>query len=174
MLNRRIIFLLLMVAGSIAQAATPLVKATIIAEADRPVAPAFEIENLHGGNASLADYKGKLVLLNFWATWCVPCTKEMPGMQTLWKEYKEQGLEIVAISVDEGARGRVETFSKMFGINFPILLDPESKVSDLYEVSGVPISFLIDRNGRMITRIVGTEDWLSDDTVSLVQELLAQ
>ena len=174
MLNRKIFFLLLMMAGGITQAATPLAKISVIAEAERPVAPAFEIENLRGGNSSLLDYKGKLVLLNFWATWCVPCTKEMPGMETLWQDYKEQGLEIVAVSVDEGSRSRIENFSKMFGINFPILLDPESEVSDLYEVSGVPTSFLIDRNGKIIARIVGTEDWLSPDAVSLVQELLAQ
>lgn len=174
MLNRKIIFLLLMITCGLTQAATPLAKASIITEAERPAAPAFEIENLRGGNSSLADYKGKLVLLNFWATWCVPCTEEMPGMETLWQKYKEQGLEIVAISVDEGARGRIETFSKMFGINFHILLDPESEVSDLYEVSGVPTSFLIDRNGKVIARIVGTDDWLSDDAVRLIQELLAQ
>lgn len=95
-------------------------------------------------------------------------------METLWQDYKEQGLEIVAISVDEGSRGRIKNFTKMFGINFHILLDPESEVSDLYEVSGVPTSFLIDRNGKLIARIVGTEDWLSGDAVRLVQELLAQ
>ena len=174
MLNRKILFLLLMMAAGTIHAATPLLKATLIPEAERPAAPAFEIENLRGGNASLADYKGKLVLLNFWATWCIPCTEEMPGMETLWQDYKAQGLEIVAVSVDEGSRGRIKNFTKMFGINFPILLDPESEVSDLYEVSGVPTSFLIDRNGKLIARIVGTEDWLSDDALRLVQELLAQ
>ena len=172
-MNRAMFFLLLMLSG-VVQAATPLANVTLIPEAKRIVAPAFEIENLRGGNSSLADYKGKLVLLNFWATWCIPCTKEMPGMQTLWQNHKEQGLEIVAVSVDEGYRGRIENFSKMFKISFPILLDPESKVSDLYEVSGVPTSFLIDRNGKIIARIVGTEDWLSDDAVQLVQDLLAQ
>lgn len=81
---------------------------------------------------------------------------------------------MVAISVDEGSRGRIETFSKLFDLSFPILLDPESKVSDLYKVSNMPTSFLIDRNGKIISRIVGTDDWTSPEAIQLVEKLLSQ
>ena len=104
----------------------------------------------------------------------MPCRAEMPGMETLWKEYKEQGLVVAAVSVDEGSRGRIETFTKLLDLSFPVLLDPESKVSDLYKVSNMPTSFLIDRNGKIISRIVGTEEWTSAEAIQLVEKLLAQ
>jgi len=173
-MKKQITFLLLFILSGAAQAKVPFADLVVVPEISRQGAPDFVSENLRGGNASLEDYKGKIVLLNFWATWCMPCRAEMPGMETLWKKYKEQGLVIVAISVDEGSRGRIETFSKLLDLSFPILLDPESKVSDLYEVSDMPTSFLIDRNGKLISRIVGTEEWSSPDAVQFVEGLLLQ
>jgi len=171
-MNRVIIFPLLLLLSTLAQAAAPLDNLFVVPEVARHDAADFEIENLGGGKAGLADYKGKLVLLNFWATWCMPCREEMPGMETLWQKYKEQGFVVVAISVDEGSKARIETFSKLLGLSFPILLDPESEISDLYKVSNMPTSFLIDGNGKIISRIVGTEDWLSPAAVELVEKLL--
>jgi peroxiredoxin len=169
-----IIFPLFFLLSGIAQATAPLADLLIVPEVSRHSAPDFVSENLHGGNTGLADYKGKIVLLNFWATWCMPCRAEMPGMETLWQKYKEQGLVIAAVSVDEGSRGRIETFSKLLDLSFPILLDPESEVSDLYKVSNMPTSFLIDRNGKIISRIVGTEEWASPEAVQLVEDILSQ
>lgn len=165
---------LLLILGGVAQAATPLADLIIIPAVDRQTAPDFEIENLVGSNTALADYKDKIVLLNFWATWCMPCRAEMPSMETVWKKYKEQGFVVVAISVDEGSKGRIETFSKLLDLSFPILLDPKSEVSDLYKVSNMPTSFLIDRNGKIISRIVGTEDWTSPEAIQIVEKLLSQ
>ena len=173
-MNKQIIFPLLFILSGTAHAAKPLADLLVVPEAARHDAPGFEIENLAGGNAGLADYKGKIVLLNFWATWCMPCRAEMPGMETLWQKYKEQGLVIAAVSVDEGSRGRIETFSKLLDLSFPILLDPESEVSDQYKVSNMPTSFLIDRNGKIISRIVGTEEWTSPEAIQLVEEILSQ
>ena len=169
-----IILPLFFLLSSVAQATSPLANLFVVPEVERHAAPDFVSENLRGGNTVLADYKGKVVLLNFWATWCRPCRAEMPGMETLWKTYKEQGLVIAAVSVDEGSRGRIETFSKLLDLSFPILLDPESKVSDLYKVSNMPTSFLIDRNGKIISRIVGTEEWASPEAIQLVEKLLDQ
>ena len=171
---KQIIFPLLLLLSGAAQATAPLADLSVAPEVARHTAPDFVSENLRGGNTSLADYDGKIVLLNFWATWCMPCRAEMPGMETLWKKYKEQGLVIAAVSVDEGSRGRIETFTKLFDLSFPVLLDPESKVSDLYKVSNMPTSFLIDRNGKIVSRIVGTEEWTSPEAIQLVEELLAQ
>ena len=171
---KQIIFSLLLLLSGVAQATTPLANLLVVPEVERQSAPDFVSENLRGGNTGLADYEGKIVLLNFWATWCMPCRAEMPGMETLWQKYKEQGLVVAAVSVDEGSRGRIETFSKLFDLSFPILLDPESKVSDLYKVSNMPTSFLIDRNGKIISRIVGTEEWASPEAIQLVEKLLAQ
>ena len=171
---KQIIFPLLLLLSGVAQATSPLADLSVVPEVSRHTAPDFVSENLRGGNTGLADYQGKIVLLNFWATWCMPCRAEMPGMETLWQKYKEQGLVIAAVSVDEGSRGRIETFSKLLDLSFPILLDPESKVSDLYKVSNMPTSFLIDRNGKIISRIVGTEEWTSPEAIQLVEKLLAQ
>ena len=173
-MNKQIIFLLLFILSGTAHAAKPLADLLVVPEAERHDAPGFEIENLAGGNTGLVDYEGKIVLLNFWATWCMPCRAEMPGMETLWQKYKEQGLVIAAVSVDEGSRGRIETFSKLLDLSFPILLDPESEVSDLYKVSNMPTSFIIDRNGKIISRIVGTEEWASPEAVQLVEDILSQ
>lgn len=169
-----IIFSLFFLLSNIAHASSPLTDLLIVPEAERHAAPDFEIENLVGGNTTMADYKDKIVLLNFWATWCMPCRAEMPGMETLWKKYKEQGFVVVAVSVDEGSRGRIETFSRLLDLSFPILLDPESNVSDLYKVSNMPTSFLIDRDGKIISRIVGSDDWNSTEAIQLVEKLLSQ
>ena len=173
-MNKRFYLPLLLLLSEMSQAATPLEDLFVVPEADRHEAPDFVSENLRGGTTGLVDYKGKVVLLNFWATWCMPCRAEMPGMETLWQKYKEQGLVIAAVSVDEGSRGRIETFSKLLDLSFPILLDPESEVSDLYKVSNMPTSFLIDRNGKIISRIVGTEEWASSEAIQLVEGLLSR
>lgn len=173
-MNKNFIVLLLFILSGTADAANPLKDLVIVSEVTRQQAPGFEIENLAGGNTGLKDYRGKIVLLNFWATWCMPCRAEMPGMETIWQKYKEQDLVVAAISVDEGSRGRIETFSKLLDLSFPILLDPESNVSNLYKVSNMPTSFLIDRNGKIISRIVGTDDWTSPEAIQLVEKLLSQ
>jgi len=173
-MNKQIIFPLLLLLSGVANATAPLANLIVVPEVERRNAPDFVSENLHGGNNSLADYKGKVVLLNFWATWCMPCRAEMPGMETLWQKYKEQGLVVVAVSNDEGSKARVETFSKLLDLSFPILLDPKGEVNDLYKVSSMPTSFLIDGSGKIISRIVGTEEWSSPEAIQLVGDLLSQ
>ncbi len=168
-----IIFSLLLFASSTSLAADQLADVSVASQTARPSAPDFVLEKLHGGKARLADYKGKVILLNFWATWCVPCRVEMPGMETVWQKYKDQGFLILAVSVDEGSRERVETFSRIMNLSFPILLDPDSEVSDLYQVSTMPTSFLIDANGKISSRIIGTEEWSSPESIKLVEDLLS-
>ncbi|MFC1748383.1 peroxiredoxin family protein [Pseudomonadota bacterium] len=138
-------------------------------------APAFTISNLNGDETSLDDYKGKLVLLNFWATWCFPCRQEMPDMETLWQRYKDQGLVVIGVSNDDkGKTKRVETFVNKINLSFPILLDSESVVSDLYDVSGIPVSYLIGQDGNVLAQVMGVREWASPDSFALVEHLLQQ
>ena len=97
----------------------------------------------------------------------------MPGMEKLWQKYRDQGFTVVAISNDEGSSKRVETFSRLLNLSFPILLDPEGEVNDLYKISSMPTSFLIDGNGRIISRFVGSKEWSSAEAVQLVETFLS-
>ena len=137
------------------------------------LAPGFSLDNLNGDNASLVDYTGEVILLNFWATWCMPCRQEMPAMERLWQRYKNKGLVVLGVSNDDAEkRRRVATFVKKVDLSFPILLDTKSLVSDLYGVSGIPVSYLISRDGIVLAKIVGTREWDSQDAFSLVENLL--
>ncbi|MCF6210915.1 MAG: TlpA family protein disulfide reductase [Gammaproteobacteria bacterium] len=142
--------------------------------AEKPSAPGFTLKNLLGENASLSDYHGKVVLLNFWATWCAPCRKEMPSMEKLWQTYREQGLVILAVSTDNGGEPRIKNFVRRLNLTFPILLDPDSLASDRYQVSGIPVSFLIDRQGRIAAHVLGSKDWASELAFLQVEGLLRQ
>jgi len=138
------------------------------------LAPEFSLPLLKGGEAKLSDYGGKVVLLNIWATWCNPCREEMPSMEKLYQKYKGQPFEILAASVDARAEVDVEPFVKKLNLTFPILLDPSKKISDLYQTTGFPESFIIDKKGRVVKRIIGPLQW--DDPqvpeVQLIQHLI--
>lgn len=150
------------------------VQANSLDPVQQPPAPAFSLKTLQGGQARLTDYRGQVVLLNFWATWCGPCREEMPSMEKLWQRYREQGLVILAVSTDNGGESRIKNFVRRLGLTFPILLDPDSQASDLYQVSGVPVSFLIDRQGRITARILGSKDWADESAIHQVEGLLRQ
>mgnify|MGYP001818771686 FL=1 len=172
MINKRSVFALLLAFCSTLYTATSAAEVKLLAEAERMTAPDFVIEKLEGGKTSLADHRGKLVLLHFWATWCMPCRVEMPGIESLWQQYKDEGLVILAVSIDEGSKGRIEKYKQIFELSFPILLDPDSEVNDLYKVSNMPTSFLIDAEGQIVSYVSGAADWLEPDTLKLVEELL--
>ena len=122
---------------------------------------------------SLADYKGKVVLLNLWATWCEPCRAEMPSMEKLYKEFGPSGLEIVAISVDDaGAEQAIRDFVKEYGLTFEILHDPEAKTRARYQVTGYPESFIIGREGTIRRKVFAAADWSSEANRALIRELL--
>ena len=112
----------------------------------------FTLTDLEGTLWTLKDLRGKVVLVNFWATWCPPCRKEMPDLETLYSRFKDQGLMILAIS-DEDA-GKVKPFVAERHLTYPILLDPGRKVNDLFQVEGIPKSFVYDRNGRLAAQAI--------------------
>jgi peroxiredoxin len=136
-------------------------------------APGFELPDLEGtGRLRLADLRGRVVLLNFWATWCKPCEDEMPAMERLYRELRGPEFELVAISVDTDSQA-VARFRERLGLSFPILLDPRSEVSRAYQTTGYPESFLIDRAGNLASqRFVGPRAWDDPDYVAVVRRVL--
>jgi len=135
-------------------------------------APDFTLNLLNGEETALRDYRGQVVMLNFWATWCAPCRKEMPEMQDLWQKFKDKGFVVLAISEDEGHEKRIKGFVKKLGLSFPILLDPQGEVSDRYKSTGLPTTFLIDRDGKVVATVVGLRDWGNAESVALIKSLL--
>jgi thiol-disulfide isomerase/thioredoxin len=128
--------------------ALPGVFATSHASGATGPAPAFTLEQRGGGSVSLADLRGKVVLVNFWATWCGPCRKEMPLLEQIHRKYAPLGLVMVGINVEEDGR-LFDTFLKDVPVSFPILLDPKNGVSKLYDVAAMPSTVIIDRKGNI-------------------------
>lgn len=118
-------------------------------------APEFSLESLDSKTVRLADFRGKAVLLNFWATWCQPCKIEMPWFEEMQRQYGPQGLQVVGIAMDDASREDIAKFAKEMGVNYPILLGKES-VGDAYGgVQFLPSTFFIDRDGKIVDRIFG-------------------
>jgi peroxiredoxin len=138
-------------------------------------APPIEGVTLDGTkrHKQLADYQGKVVLLNVWATWCEPCRVEMPSIEKLHGEFGPHGLSVVAISVDDpGAEQRVLDFAKELGLTFEILHDPRQVTTRNYQITGYPETFIIARDGTIRRKLIGAADWSSDANRALVRELL--
>jgi peroxiredoxin len=135
-------------------------------------APGFSLPDLDGVTHDLASYRGKVVFLNVWATWCPPCREEMPSMNRLHERYAREGLVVLAVSQDEGPKEGVEAFARGLGLTFPILLDPEGVVPPRFGVTGYPETFLIDRAGRIVRHVVGPADWFSDGARAEIEALL--
>jgi peroxiredoxin len=136
------------------------------------LAPDFELPRLSDGtDVSLADLRGQVVLVNFWATWCKPCEDEMPAMERLYRDLRDEGFELLAISVDSD-REEVSQFQERLGLSFPILLDSEHRVSRAYQTFRFPESLLIDRNGLVVERFVGGKEWDDSAYVERVRRLL--
>jgi len=138
-------------------------------------APPIEGITLDGKRTpkSLADYSGKVVLLNVWATWCEPCRVEMPSIEKLHKEFGTQGLAVVAISVDDpGAETRILDFVKEYGLTFEVLHDPKQVTTRHYQITGYPETVIIARDGTIRRKLIGAANWSSDANRALIRELL--
>ena len=135
-------------------------------------APNFHLRDLAGTTVSLSQFRGKVVLLNFWATWCGPCRVEMPAMEQLYRSLPRKEFEILAISTD--AQGAVVTrpFQQEMGFTFPILHDADYHVGLTYGASSLPITFMVDRQGVIRKKIFGAREWDSPEARELVQALL--
>jgi peroxiredoxin len=139
-------------------------------------APDIDVVNLSTGDTVdlRGQYKGKVTLLNIWATWCVPCRQEMPSMQRAYARLKDDGFAIAAVSIDEGGPEDVLAFAREFGLTFDILHDRSGRISTLYQTTGVPESFLLDKDGVIIKRVIGAHDWSSPANIALIERLLGK
>ena len=139
-----------------------------------PVAPKFKLLNMDGKQVDLGKLRGQVVLVNFWATWCPPCRREMPSLQRLWLKLGKSKLQIVAVNVGEdadtalGYMGTLDTSP-----TFPIVFDKDSAVLRAWPVKGLPTTFVIDRKGHIIYRAIGGRDFDSPESIRFITELLA-
>lgn len=118
-------------------------------------APDFTLESLDGKNMRLSDFRGKAVLLNFWATWCGPCKIEMPWFVDLQKEYGPQGLQIVGVAMDDSSKEDIAKFAQEMGVNYPVLIGKEAVGDEYGGVPALPESFFIGRDGKIVDKIIG-------------------
>ena len=136
--------------------------------------PEYSAPNLEGEEVSFEDVRGQVVLVSVWATWCGPCRVEMPSIQALYDSYKDEGFTVLAISIDTDPqyKRKVEEFRDQYDLTFPILLDPANEITRTLQTIGVPENFVIDKQGRIVKRVIGASHWNTEANRSLVEELL--
>lgn len=140
---------------------------------NRPtLAPDFTVPGLAGQPLRLSDFKGQVVFLNFWATWCPPCKEEMPSMERLYRRFKARGFTILAISIDTKGAEVVAPFVKTFGLTFPVGLDPGMEVANRFTLRALPTTVLIDRQGRSTAFAFGPRDWDNAAAHAVIETLL--
>jgi peroxiredoxin len=135
-------------------------------------APEFTLPDLDGNMVNLADYKGKIVLLNIWATWCPPCVEEMPSMEKLYQELKDEDFEILAVSIDVSGGNVVAPFMKKHQLSFAALTDTQGTLKNLYQTTGVPESFIIGKDGIIAEKIIGPRDWATPEVINYFRNLI--
>ena len=138
-----------------------------------PAAPEFTLSNPDGKKVSIKDFRGKLVFVNFWATWCTFCRDEMPAMERLYREFKGKGFEVLAVNVKDN-REEALAFAKELKVSYPIVMDPQGEVGLLYGAFGMPTTYLIDRKGLVLARLWGPADWYTPGARKLIKTLLEQ
>jgi len=120
----------------------------------------------------IADYRGKVLLVNIWATWCEPCRAEMPAIERLHHLVTDTSFRIVSVSIDKADSGTVTAFARQFGLTFPILQDQSGAIQDEYQTTGVPESFIVDRQGKIMKKVIGAAEWDGPVNVQLIRSLL--
>jgi len=135
-------------------------------------APDFDLPDVNGKRVKLSNFKGKVIILDFWATWCPPCRAEIPGFIELYKKYKDKGVEIIGISLDEGGVKDVLPFMKEFGINYTILIGNYKVTQDYGGIRGIPTTFVIDKKGNIRAKYVGyrPKEVFERDIIMLLNE----
>lgn len=124
---------------------------------------------------TLDDYRGQVLMINVWATWCLPCRVEMPSIEALHRDYGPKGLKIVAVSIDDpGTDSTIVAFAKQYGLTFEILHDPKGAITDAYDITGYPETFIVGKDGVIRKKLMSATDWNSPQARALVDRLLAE
>lgn len=143
--------------------------------ADLASLPDFDLygfANIELKSHKFSELKGKLFIINFWASWCDACIEEMPSIVSLYNEFKDQGLEVIGVNVDENPDRVVPPILQKLGMKFPIIIDKEQKLSDLFDVSAIPLTAVVDKNRRILKSVSGEHNWNSPQTRSQIKEWL--
>ena len=136
-------------------------------------APDFSLPDLQGKTQRLSDYRGKVVFLNFWATWCKPCKEEMPSMQVLWENLKNRDFVMLAVSMDRVTTTKdIPSFVETLKLSFPILTDSWGQTDKRYKLMGVPETYIIDQNGVLREKVIGPRDWTRPESIETIVQLL--
>jgi peroxiredoxin len=135
--------------------------------------PALRLPRLDGGVTALTEHRDKLVIVNFWATWCQPCLTEMPTLEALWQQYRARGLMVLGVSVDRGApRPVLDPYVSRVGLSFPVLLDADLKASQAWRVTGLPATFVVRPGGHAVGMAFGPREWNSAEMRALLEPML--
>jgi thiol-disulfide isomerase/thioredoxin len=135
--------------------------------------PEFSGRTLQGSTLSVSALKGKVLILNFWASWCVECRPEMPVLEQLHREFAPRGLAIVGVNAREGTE-TVRRYAKELGLTFPLVLDPGGRINALYGVIGLPTTFVVGRDGRAVALAIGPREWAGAPARAMIHALLAE
>ncbi len=165
-----LIFVTVINAALSAAGEKPPVSPFEIDKLERSKAPEFSLKDLNGRYVTLSSLRGRVVLLNFWATWCPPCISEMPVFNRLYKEMRPRGLEVVAISTDR-SEGYVRDYVGKHGLDFRVLYDEDRAVTKQYKVFSMPTTFLIDKNGFIVEKFFGEYDWTDQVIKKKIEKL---
>ena len=141
--------------------------------AENTAVPSFVLKDLKGNDEQLQSFKDKLILVNFWASWCGPCNEEAPSMEEMYQKLHSEGLIIVGISIDHHV-GQVEKFVKQYSVTFPVLLDTDESVASSYGITGVPETFILNSHYKLIRHVIGPLDWTSPDVISYLSSLIQE
>lgn len=134
----------------------------------------FVLPDMQGRLTQLADFRGRPIVLNFWATWCAPCRAEMPSMQALYNDYHPKGLTLVAIATDGAGAAVVAPFLQAYQVTFPVLLDPQGVVGRQLQLPAIPTTYVLDKHGRIASFVLGARDWNAQTMRQLFDQLLAE
>jgi len=133
----------------------------------------FTLPSLDKDPVTLSDLRGKVVMINFWTTWCHACEVEMPSMERLYGKYKDKGFTVLAVDIEEKPEV-VRKFVKKYHLTFPVLLDSSGAIKSKYLVTGIPTSFLVDKTGRLVAKFWGERDWDETHAAAILEELLGE
>ncbi|MGQ9508369.1 MAG: TlpA disulfide reductase family protein [Thermodesulfobacteriota bacterium] len=140
---------------------------------ESPLAPDFTLKTIKGQEITLSSLKGKVILLDFWATWCGPCKESIPHLIAIYKDFQNKGVEVIGLSMDRGEEKIIHNFVNSFDIPYPILIAPDD-LAKKYGVTGLPTTFLIDKEGKVRDRIVGFNTAIAQKIVTQISHLVSE